>query len=197
MSIDKTKPLTVLLDDARDFKDGRPAHVVRTSSDALALLVSLDGRPIDDLWLDYDLIGDDTSQPVVDQLVALAAAGAPLEVARFLVHSSNIRHGHRICAELSKAGYPSHGEVRRRTCGFGPRGGGSPGPTLCHVWLQVVRTSSRACLTDHTHAYGTEFRGSERRERGARSFAVASIQTPSPKRISNNSAPTLGLALWD
>lgn len=107
MSVDNTEPLTVLLDDARDFKDGRPARVVRTSDDALALLISLDGRPIDDLWLDYDLIGDDTAQPVVDHLVALSAAGAPLEVARIHVHSSNIRHGHRICAELSKAGYPA------------------------------------------------------------------------------------------
>lgn len=107
MSIDNGEPLTVLLDDARDFKDGRPAHVVRTSDEALALLASLGGRPIDDLWLDYDLIGDDTAQPVVDHLVALSAAGASLKVARIHVHSSNIRHGHRICAELSRAGYPS------------------------------------------------------------------------------------------
>jgi hypothetical protein len=100
-------PVTVLVDDARDFKDGRPALVARTSLRALALLVSLDGRPVDDLWLDYDLIGDDTAQPVVDHLVALAASGSPLDIARIHVHSSNIRHGHRICAELQAAGYPA------------------------------------------------------------------------------------------
>lgn len=59
MNTDNTQPLTVLLDDARDFKDNRPAHVVRTSGDALALLISLDDRPIDDLWLDYDLTATD------------------------------------------------------------------------------------------------------------------------------------------
>ena len=106
-SADGAEAVTVLVDDARDFKDGRPARVARTSVQALALLAGLDGRSIDDLWLDYDLIGDDTAQPVVDHLVALAAAGSPLDVARIHIHSSNIRHGNRICAELHAAGYPA------------------------------------------------------------------------------------------
>jgi hypothetical protein len=99
--------VTVLVDDTRDFKDGRPALTARTSADALVLLEGLAGSPIDDLWLDYNLVGDDTVQPVVDRLVALAHAGTPLPVARILVHSSNIHHGHRITTELSAAGYPA------------------------------------------------------------------------------------------
>jgi hypothetical protein len=99
--------VTVLVDDTRDFKDGRPAVTARTSADALVLLERLTGGHIDDLWLDYDLVGDDTVQPVVDHLVGLARAGAPLAVLRIHVHSSNIRHGHRITAELAAAGYPT------------------------------------------------------------------------------------------
>jgi hypothetical protein len=100
-------PLTVLVDDTRDFKDGRATLTARTSQQGVALLASLVGRHIDDLWLDYDLSFGDTAQPVVDHLVALATAGEPQRVGRILVHSSNIRHGHRICAELFAAGYPA------------------------------------------------------------------------------------------
>jgi hypothetical protein len=100
-------PLTVLVDDTRDFKDGRPALTARTSGQALALLRSLGSTTIDALWLDYDLGDGDTAQPVVEHLVALAAAGRPQLVTSIHVHSSNIRHGHRICAELVAAGYPA------------------------------------------------------------------------------------------
>jgi hypothetical protein len=100
-------PLTVLVDDTRDFKDGRPTLTARTSVQALALLERLGSTSIDALWLDYDLGDGDTAQPVVEHLVALAAAGRPQPVASIHVHSSNIRHGHRICAELVAAGYPA------------------------------------------------------------------------------------------
>ncbi len=102
-----TAPLTVLVDDTRDFKDARPTLTARTSQQALDLLRSLEGAPIDDLWLDYDLSFGDTAQPLVDHLVALATTGEPQRVGRIHVHSSNIRHGHRICAELVAAGYPA------------------------------------------------------------------------------------------
>lgn len=100
-------PLTVLVDDTRDFKDGRPALTARTSQQALDLLRSLEGTHIDDLWLDYDLSFGDTAQPLVDHLIALATSGEPQRVGRVHVHSSNIRHGHRICAELVAVGYPA------------------------------------------------------------------------------------------
>lgn len=99
--------LTVLVDDTRDFKDGRPTLTAKTSADALTVLEALGAARVDDLWLDYNLVGDDTVQPVVDRLIALADAGTPLAVARIHVHSSNIRHGYRICAELAAAGYPA------------------------------------------------------------------------------------------
>ncbi|NYG07761.1 hypothetical protein BJ986_002248 [Phycicoccus badiiscoriae] len=101
------RPLILLLDDTRDFKDGRANYVARTSADAIALLDSLSGQLLDELWLDYDLTGDDTAQPVVQHLVNLAAIGNRQPVGVVWVHSSNIRHGHRITAELVAAGYPA------------------------------------------------------------------------------------------
>lgn len=99
--------LRVLVDDVRVFRDGREALLARTSAEALSLLRALDGRFVDELWLDHDLVGDDTVQPLVDHLVARAAAGEPLPVGRIHVHSANVRAGHRVNAELLAAGYPS------------------------------------------------------------------------------------------
>lgn len=96
----------VLVDDVRDFKDGRPAVVLRSSAAAVAYLRTLTGRRVGELWLDHDLVGDDTVQPLVDLLVADAVSGHPLAVGRIWVHSSNIREGHRIVQELEAAGYP-------------------------------------------------------------------------------------------
>ena len=97
--------LRVLVDDVRVFRDRRPARLARTSREALALLDELGDVWIDELWLDHDLIGGDTVQPLVDRLVALAAAGAPARIGRIFVHSANTRAGHRITAELQAAGY--------------------------------------------------------------------------------------------
>ncbi len=99
--------LRVLVDDARDFLDGRPALVARSSADALAVLASVEDRRIDELWLDHDLVGDDTVQPVVDHLVEAARSSRPLHVGAVIVHSANIRAGHRILDELLAAGYPA------------------------------------------------------------------------------------------
>src|SRR6478736_653193 len=59
---DEPTILRVLVDDVRDFKDGRAAVVLRTSADAVAYVQALDGRRVDELWLDHDLVGDDTVQ---------------------------------------------------------------------------------------------------------------------------------------
>ena len=98
--------LRVLVDDVRDFKDGRAAVVLRTSAEAVAYVQGLKGRRVDELWLDHDLVGEDTVQPLVELLVADAANGQPLGVGRIWVHSSNIREGHRVVQELAAAGYP-------------------------------------------------------------------------------------------
>lgn len=98
-------PLTVLVDDVRGFKDGRPALVARSSQEALELLDELSGRRIDHLWLDHDLGGHDTIRPVVDLLVQRAKQGSPLDVGAIHIHTSNTGAGHKMGVDLRAAGY--------------------------------------------------------------------------------------------
>ena len=98
-------PLTVLVDDVRDFKDDRPALVARSSPEALSLLDELEGQRIDHLWLDHDLFGQDTIRPVVDRLVHRAKAGSPVNVGQIHIHTANLRAGYRMRIVLRAAGY--------------------------------------------------------------------------------------------
>ena len=98
-------PLTVLVDDVRGFTDKRPALVARSSQEALDLLNELRDTRIADLWLDHDLVGEDTIRPVVELLVRLAKEGTPQNVGQVHVHSSNVGAGHRMGVELHAAGY--------------------------------------------------------------------------------------------
>ena len=98
-------PLTVLVDDVRGFRDERPALVARSSQEALRLLDGLGSTRIDDLWLDHDLVGDDTIRPVVDWMVQLATTRAPLHVGQIHIHSANVSGGHWIRLELEAADY--------------------------------------------------------------------------------------------
>lgn len=99
--------VTLLVDDTRLFKDGRPAVVARTSDEAVAALRTIGSEPIDELWLDYDLLFDTTSQPFVDHLLALAAVGQPPTIGTLWVHTSQIRDGRRLVDDLGRAGYPA------------------------------------------------------------------------------------------
>jgi hypothetical protein len=99
--------LTVLVDDTRLFKDGRSAVVARTSGEAIAVVDAIGTLPIDELWLDYDLLFDTTSQPFVDHLLSLAAAGQPPTIGTLWVHTSQIRDGRHLVEELARAGYPA------------------------------------------------------------------------------------------
>jgi len=101
-----TPPLTVLVDDVRSFRDQRPARVARSSQDALKLLEELGDTRIDHLWLDHDLVGDDTIRPVVEHLVQQARAGSPLDVGQIHIHLSSVGGRHWMGEQLVKAGYP-------------------------------------------------------------------------------------------
>lgn len=97
-------PLIVLVDDVRVFKDGRAQVVARSVDEALDALDRLNDRRIDELWLDYDIVGG-TSQPVVDRLVRMAGVGHPLDIGLILVHSSRVPEGLHVTQELAHAGY--------------------------------------------------------------------------------------------
>lgn len=98
-------PVTVLIDDARGFKDERPALVARSSQEAVSLLEGLGRQRIDHLWLDHDLGGEDTIRPVVDLMVRLASTGSPLNVGQVHIHTANVGAGHWMRLGLQGAGY--------------------------------------------------------------------------------------------
>lgn len=91
--------LRVLIDDVRTFRDGRPCLVARSSGAGVALLRSLEG-PLDELWLDHDLAGDDTIWPVVEWMCATS-----LDVSEVIVHASRSGPAMRMVKALRAAGY--------------------------------------------------------------------------------------------
>ena len=99
------QPLTVLVDDVRDFKDQRPALVARSSPEALRLLDELEDERIDHLWLDHDLTGKDNVDPVVNRLVQRARSGSPQNVGQIHIHTVNIGAGLKMDVMLRAAGY--------------------------------------------------------------------------------------------
>lgn len=98
--------LEVLIDDVRRFRDGRPCLVARTSADAVVLLERLRERRIDHLWLDHDLVGDDTIWPVIRVLEDAALEGRPFDVGMAHVQAARAGPAHRIVISLRRVGYP-------------------------------------------------------------------------------------------
>lgn len=84
-------PLILLVDDERDFREPRGHMVARTSREALDALhiVRETGQILDELWLDHDLGGDDTTLVVLDMLAEASAIGDPYPVRQVYVHSMN------------------------------------------------------------------------------------------------------------
>ena len=75
----------LVVDDLRSFPF--PATYARTSVAGLELLERPGGW--DEVWLDHDLGGDDTTIPVLDRMCELAHGGHPVELRRVVVHTSN------------------------------------------------------------------------------------------------------------
>lgn len=98
----------LLIDDLRDFRDGRETLIARTSAQALAILAE---RPeLDELWLDHDLgqLEDgrvDDVMKVVDFLNGEAAFGEAYPVQVIYVHTSNPVGAQQMMAGLQRYGY--------------------------------------------------------------------------------------------
>lgn len=99
-------PLEVLIDDVRRFRDDRSCLVARTSADGVALLERLRDRHIDHLWLDHDLIGDDTIWPVIRLLEGASLAGRRFDVGMAHVHAARAGPAQKVVVSLRRAGYP-------------------------------------------------------------------------------------------
>ena len=98
-------PLIVLVDDVRRFTDDRSALVYRSSAEAIEGLREIDVS-IDELWLDYDVVGDDTIRPVLNYIEELSHAGTPLDVRQVVIHTSSATGAHEIRIWCRHLGLP-------------------------------------------------------------------------------------------
>lgn len=108
-------PLTVLIDDVRRFHDERPCLVARSSAAGVELLNLLRGHRIEHLWLDHDLVGDDTIWPVMRVLEDAHLAGQPFDIGMAHVHASRTGPAHRMGISLRRAGYATDRHFDLRT----------------------------------------------------------------------------------
>ncbi|GAA2702009.1 cyclic-phosphate processing receiver domain-containing protein [Actinoplanes palleronii] len=97
--------MKLLIDDLRSFVDGRVAEVARTSADGVALLDRHRDDPLDEVWLDHDLGGDDTIWPVVEVLERAAFDGRPYDIGLILIHSANPSGAAKMSQALRHWGY--------------------------------------------------------------------------------------------
>jgi hypothetical protein len=110
----ESKPHVILADDLRSFVEGRPAEVARTSAAGVELLRRCRGQWVDELWLDHDLGGEDTTWPVVEVLERAAFDERPFDIGVVFIHSANPPGAAKISQVLGRRS----GAGRRRTsCG--------------------------------------------------------------------------------
>lgn len=79
--------VVLLLDDERDFKDGRKTLVARSSDQALELTENL--TELDELWLDYVLRGSDSTDQFLSALRRRKLSGSPLTLHKVYIHTSS------------------------------------------------------------------------------------------------------------
>ncbi len=98
-------PLTLLVDDVRSFRDGRPCLVARSSAAGVLLLRRFAQQRIDHLWLDHDLAGQDTIWPVIRLLEDAALADEPYDIGLVHIHAARSGPAHQMGVALRRAGY--------------------------------------------------------------------------------------------
>jgi len=102
------KPVeTVLIDDVRRFRDGRPCLIARSSAAGVKLLEQLHRQRIEHLWLDHDLAGDDTIWPVVHLLESAALSDQPFDIGTIHIHAARSGPAHRMGVSLRRVSHPT------------------------------------------------------------------------------------------
>lgn len=95
----------LLIDDLRNFvKEPKNLIVCRNSEAALAELRK-ENSAFTSIWLDHDLGGEDTINPVVDYLCERSTWNNPVDVLTIYVHTSNPVGGDQMMRSLAKYGY--------------------------------------------------------------------------------------------
>lgn len=79
----------LLLDDERNFVDGREHTVVRSTQEAIQLFTDSPDVEFDEMWLDFILAGNDTVLDFALFAKKQALAGSPLKVKKFIIHTSS------------------------------------------------------------------------------------------------------------
>lgn len=95
--------MQIVIDDLRTLPV--QADHLRTSQAGLDWLRTYDKVPLDCIWLDHDLGGEDTIMPVVDYLCELAYNGTPFPVSVIKVHSMNPVGSENVVRSLVRYGY--------------------------------------------------------------------------------------------
>lgn len=93
-----------LLDDERNFADGRDAIIARTTDEAIAAVANL--NEIHELWLDFILDYGEDVMPFIWHLVNRHNAGNPVKIHRVIFHSSAWQARGLIETVGAKAGFP-------------------------------------------------------------------------------------------
>ena len=92
--------MRILIDDLRSFADNRDCVVARSSEEGVKVLGENMLQPIDELWLDHDLGGDDEIWPVITLLETVT-----FNIGAIYVHTSNPSGAERMMVALSRQGY--------------------------------------------------------------------------------------------
>lgn len=102
----------IIVDDLRNFPFGPTddGHTFRTSEAALTWLqddyaMTRPAKVLDELWLDFDLGGDDTAMPIALWLAEVAYYGAPYPVEKIVIHSANPVGSEAMHQTLTRFGY--------------------------------------------------------------------------------------------
>lgn len=93
-----------LVDDERNFADGREAVIARSSWEAIEISDTL--NEVDELWLDFNLTGSDDVMAFLWHLVTRKNEGNPLNVKRVIFHSAAFAAMSLIQHVGDKAGLP-------------------------------------------------------------------------------------------
>ena len=95
---------TLLIDDLRNFRNNPAGEllIARTSQAGLDLISQGEWSAV---WLDHDLGGTDTINPVIDFLAEQSFLGQPVPVKTIYVHTSNPAGASSMLAVLRKYGY--------------------------------------------------------------------------------------------
>ena len=106
-----TNSVIVLIDDERSFLDGREALVFRDEASAVEGILALDH--IDELWLDFNLVGMEDVSQALSSLVRASHKGAALPtIGKVFLHSASATGDSLLKAHLTRLNVTSDQIVR-------------------------------------------------------------------------------------